>query len=310
MKRRLFHSSAPHPLHGPLTSRYRLTYLHPPLQYRAHPPTCRTSFRPCYRSFTTSLPLHDNPTNHYEVLGVDPTISQPALKKQFYTLSKENHPDLHRTDHSGTQNRTQKFQAISESYSVLGDPEKRRRYDRDVLRLHQRRHPAPSNPDSQQGTYAGSRPASGLSKRRSAFRGPPPSYFAHGRRPPNASANNSSSQTSSSSSTSYGAPSWHGETVDYNSEPVYRTQTAEDQRRNTRREAAVAAAIADAEEENDFWAKFVAVSVILVVGITVGTLVISMGASGPGGGGRGGGMVRGDGTLRSRDGKERGVSSK
>ena len=72
----------------------------------------------------------------------------------------------------------------------------------------------------------------------------------------------------------------------------------------------MAAAIADAEEENDFWAKFVAVSVILVVGVTVGSLVISMGASGPGGGGRGGGMVRGDGTLRSRDGKERGVGSK
>ena len=184
MKRRLFHSSTPQPLPAPLTSRYRLTYLHPPLRCRAHPPIRPTSLRLGYRSFTTSPLLHDNPTNHYDILGVDPTISQPALKKQFYTLSKENHPDLHRTDPSGTQNRTQKFQAISESYSVLGDPEKRRRYDRDVLRLHQRRHPAPSDPDSQQGTYAGSRPASGLSKRRSAFRGPPPSYFAHGRRPP------------------------------------------------------------------------------------------------------------------------------
>ena len=52
------------------------------------------------------------------------------------------------------------------------------------------------------------------------------------------------------------------------------------------------------------------VSVILVVGLTVGSLVVSMGASGPGGGNRGGGMVRGDGSLRSRDGKEKGVGSK
>ena len=47
-----------------------------------------------------------------------------------------------------------------------------------------------------------------------------------------------------------------------------------------------------------------------MVGVTVGSLVVSMGASGPGGGSPGGGMVRGDGTLRSRDAKDKGLGSK
>lgn len=108
---------------------------------------------------------------------------------------------------------------ISEAYSILSIPAKRAAYDRDTLRLH---HPSsPSSPSSHphhRGSYsstnpAGGRPASGLSRRRGTYQGPPPSFFrsggwgAHGakRRAAHDESTGSSSSTShtSSSSTSH-----------------------------------------------------------------------------------------------------------
>ncbi|RMD44845.1 hypothetical protein DV735_g400, partial [Chaetothyriales sp. CBS 134920] len=66
---------------------------------------------------------------HYDILGVDPTISAAELKTRFYTLSRSTHPDLNRHDPSAQA----RFQAISESYSVLANPDKRSRYDREVM---------------------------------------------------------------------------------------------------------------------------------------------------------------------------------
>ncbi|RMZ77511.1 hypothetical protein DV737_g4329, partial [Chaetothyriales sp. CBS 132003] len=125
----------------------------------------------------------------------DAGSAQDQLKKRFYSLSRSTHPDLNRND----PNAQARFQAISESYSVLANAEKR------------------------SGTYAGSRPASGLSKRRSAFRGPPPSYFRHG-----------------------GGGSGGG---------------------------GAAAGAWEMEDAGNFWARFVIVSVIVVGGVSVGSLV-------------------------------------
>lgn len=72
---------------------------------------------------------------------------------------------------------------ISEAYTVLSSPDRRAKYDRDVLRLHQ----VSSSPSAApRGSYssssgpAGARPASGLSRRRGTFRGPPPSFYRSG----------------------------------------------------------------------------------------------------------------------------------
>lgn len=74
---------------------------------------------------------------------------------------------------------------ISEAYNVLGDTDQRAKYDRDVLRLHQARNPFAHPHARQGGSYsstgpAGGRPASGLSRRRGTFRGPPPSFYRAG----------------------------------------------------------------------------------------------------------------------------------
>lgn len=69
---------------------------------------------------------------------------------------------------------------ISEAYTVLGNPEKRQRYDRDIQRT-----PSKRSNQTQRGSYSssgplGSRPATGLSRRRSHFQGPPPSFYQNG----------------------------------------------------------------------------------------------------------------------------------
>lgn len=75
---------------------------------------------------------------------------------------------------------------ISEAYNTLSSAERRSRYDRDVLGLsatgqhHHRRAGSYSSTSATHHNPAGGRPASGLSKRRTAFRGPPPSFYRNG----------------------------------------------------------------------------------------------------------------------------------
>jgi len=62
--------------------------------------------------------------DYYELLGVERNSSDAAIKKAYRKLAREFHPDVNKEP--GAQTR---FQEISEAYEVLGDPEKRKRYD-------------------------------------------------------------------------------------------------------------------------------------------------------------------------------------
>lgn len=64
--------------------------------------------------------------NPYDVLGVKPEASDKEIKSAYRKLAKELHPDLHPGDSSAEE----KFKAISGAYGLLGDPEKRARFDR------------------------------------------------------------------------------------------------------------------------------------------------------------------------------------
>lgn len=61
----------------------------------------------------------------YKVLGVAKDSPQADLKKAYRKLVKTLHPDLH----PGDKAREAEFQKISAAYDILGDPEKRARYD-------------------------------------------------------------------------------------------------------------------------------------------------------------------------------------
>ena len=63
--------------------------------------------------------------DYYKILGVDKTIPQKDVKKAYLKRAKQFHPDLHPDDPKAKA----KFQALTEAYDVIGDPEKRRKYD-------------------------------------------------------------------------------------------------------------------------------------------------------------------------------------
>ena len=63
--------------------------------------------------------------DYYKILGVDKTIPQKDVKKAYLKRAKQFHPDLHPDDPKAKA----KFQALNEAYDVLGDPEKRKKYD-------------------------------------------------------------------------------------------------------------------------------------------------------------------------------------
>ena len=63
--------------------------------------------------------------DYYEVLGVDKTADDAALKSAYRKLAKKYHPDMN----PGDKEAEAKFKEASEAYAVLSDPDKRRQYD-------------------------------------------------------------------------------------------------------------------------------------------------------------------------------------
>jgi molecular chaperone DnaJ len=64
--------------------------------------------------------------DYYEVLGVDRSADDGALKAAYRKLAMKYHPDRNPGDSSAEE----KFKEAAEAYSVLSDPQKRAAYDR------------------------------------------------------------------------------------------------------------------------------------------------------------------------------------
>ena len=62
--------------------------------------------------------------DYYEILGIEKSADQKAIKKAYRTLAREFHPDVNHDP--GAE---EKFKEIAEAYEVLGDEEKREQYD-------------------------------------------------------------------------------------------------------------------------------------------------------------------------------------
>jgi molecular chaperone DnaJ len=62
----------------------------------------------------------------YEVLNVPRDVSQSDLKKAYYKLAKQYHPDVN----PGDKDAEDKFKEAAQAYQVLSDDEQRARYDR------------------------------------------------------------------------------------------------------------------------------------------------------------------------------------
>jgi molecular chaperone DnaJ len=64
--------------------------------------------------------------DHYKVLGVDKKASAAEIKKAYRKLARQYHPDKN----PGDAKAEARFKEISLAHDVLGDPEKRKEYDR------------------------------------------------------------------------------------------------------------------------------------------------------------------------------------
>lgn len=63
----------------------------------------------------------------YKVLGVPRTAPDAEIRRAYRKLAKELHPDLNPKDRSNAEER---FKKVSAAYDIIGDAEKRKRYDR------------------------------------------------------------------------------------------------------------------------------------------------------------------------------------
>jgi curved DNA-binding protein len=63
--------------------------------------------------------------DYYETLGVPKTAGEEEIRSAFRKLARKYHPDVAKDKKAAEE----KFKEINEAYEVLGDPEKRKKYD-------------------------------------------------------------------------------------------------------------------------------------------------------------------------------------
>ena len=63
--------------------------------------------------------------DYYKILGVPRTATQPEIKKAYRKLARAHHPDVKPGDKAAEQ----RFKDVNEAHAVLGDPDKRKKYD-------------------------------------------------------------------------------------------------------------------------------------------------------------------------------------
>jgi DnaJ-class molecular chaperone len=74
------------------------------------------------RLFRSSYLL--NAKDYYQILGVNRNANNADLKKAYFKMAKEYHPDVNKSEGA-----KEKFAEVNEAYETLGDDGKKRIYD-------------------------------------------------------------------------------------------------------------------------------------------------------------------------------------
>ena len=59
---------------------------------------------------------------HYKILNLEPNATSEEIKKRYYELAKQKHPDFNNSDQ-------ETFLKVKEAYDVLSNPSSRAIYD-------------------------------------------------------------------------------------------------------------------------------------------------------------------------------------
>lgn len=92
-------------------------------------------------------PRYHRPVTHYEVLGVPKNASSTEIRRAYVQLARQHHPDVNATaSSSGRAASEREMRRINEAWAVLGDGERRQRYDTELRTAVSRPVPKPRRP--------------------------------------------------------------------------------------------------------------------------------------------------------------------
>jgi len=78
----------------------------------------------------SSTRIHiEKPKDLYGILGVSPAATQQQVKEAYYRLSLKYHPDRN----MGSEDAHKMFTELTEAYSIIGQYQTRKKYDRGLL---------------------------------------------------------------------------------------------------------------------------------------------------------------------------------
>ncbi len=103
----------------------------------------------------------------YTELGVSRAASAEEIRKSFRKLAKEHHPDKNPGDKSSEE----KFKRVSAAFDILGDVDKRKRFDRGEIDADGRETQAGFRPGGPGSPFAGGSPFGGAGPRAGEFEG-------------------------------------------------------------------------------------------------------------------------------------------
>ena len=77
--------------------------------------------------------LNTNELNLYQILEIEYNVSMEDIRKSYRKLSLKYHPDKQIKSNLSEEEKSRQFIKIKNAYEILSDPDKRQKYDKEIL---------------------------------------------------------------------------------------------------------------------------------------------------------------------------------